>query len=182
MVLEKTLETPLDCKEIQPVHSKGDQSWVFTGRTDVEAETPVLWPPDAKRWLIRKDLDIGKDWGQEEKRKIEDEMVGSPTQWTWAWVISSCWWWTGRPNVLRFIGSQRVRHDWATELNTIKFVEDKKRFKIFLKSQVHNTEWHSGLGHVLKKPYQVKISPNGRWARWLGKFRSQVAKRNSQKN
>ena len=71
--------------------------------------------------------------------------------------------------------------DW-TEMNTIKFVEDKKRFKIFLKSQMHNKEWHSGLGHLLKKPYQVKISPSGRWARWLGKFRSQVAKRNSQKS
>ena len=67
MVLEKTLESPLDCKEIQPVHSKGDQSWVFIGRTDVEAETPVLWPPDAKSRLIGKDPDAGKDLGQEEK-------------------------------------------------------------------------------------------------------------------
>ena len=76
MVLEKTLESPLDCKEIHPVHPKGDQSWVFTGRTDVEAETPILWPPDAKSWLIGKDLDAGKDWGQEEKGMTEDEMVG----------------------------------------------------------------------------------------------------------
>ena len=67
VVLEKTLESPLDCKEIQTVHPKGDQSWVFTGRTDVEAETPILWPPDAKSWLIWKDPDAGKDWGQEEK-------------------------------------------------------------------------------------------------------------------
>ena len=67
MVLEKTLTSPLDCKEIQPVHPKGDQSWVFTGRTDVEAETPILWPPDAKSWLIGKDPDVGRDWGQEEK-------------------------------------------------------------------------------------------------------------------
>ena len=75
-MLEKTLESPLDCKEIQPVHPKGDQSWVFIGRTDVEAETPILWPPDSKSWLIWKDPDAGKDWGQEEKGTTEDEMVG----------------------------------------------------------------------------------------------------------
>ena len=76
VVLEKTLEHPLDCKEIQPVHSKGDQSWVFIGRTDVEAETPIFWPPDAKSWLIWKDPDVRKDWRQEEKGTTEDEMVG----------------------------------------------------------------------------------------------------------
>ena len=79
VVLEKTLESPLDCKEIQPVHPKGDQFWVFTGRTDAEAETPILWPPDAKRWLIWKDSDAGKDWGQEEKGTTEDEMVDGIT-------------------------------------------------------------------------------------------------------
>ena len=76
VVLEKTLESPLDCKEIQPVHPKRDQSWVFIGRTDVEAETSILWPPDAKRWLIGKDPDPGRDLGQEEKGTTEDEMVG----------------------------------------------------------------------------------------------------------
>ena len=76
LVLEKTLESPLDCKEIQPVHSKWDQSWMFIGRTDVEAETPILWPPDAKSWLIGKDPDAGKDRGQEEKGTTEDEMAG----------------------------------------------------------------------------------------------------------
>ena len=76
MVLEKTIESPLDCKEIQPVHPKGNQSWVFIGRTDVEAETPVLWPPHAKSWLIEKDSDAGRDWGQEEKGTTEDEMAG----------------------------------------------------------------------------------------------------------
>ena len=75
VVLEKTLESPLDCKELQPAHPKGDQSWVFIGRTD-EAETPMLWPPDAKSWLIWKDPDAGKDWGQEEKGTTEGEMVG----------------------------------------------------------------------------------------------------------
>ena len=74
-MLEKTLESPLDCKEIQPVHPKADQSWVFIGRTDVEAETPILWPPDVKNWLIGKDPDAGKDWRQEEKGSTKDEMV-----------------------------------------------------------------------------------------------------------
>ena len=78
VVLEKTLESPLDCKEIQPVHPKANQSWIFIGRTDVEAEIPILWPPDAKSWLIGKDPDVGKDWGQEEKGTTEDEMVGWP--------------------------------------------------------------------------------------------------------
>ena len=76
VVLEKTLESPLDCKEIKPVHPKGDQSWVFIGRTDIEAEAPILWPPDVKNWLIGKDPDAGNDWRQEEKGMTEDEMVG----------------------------------------------------------------------------------------------------------
>ena len=76
VVLEKTLESPLDCKEIQPVHPKGDQSWMFIGRTDFEAETLIFWPPDAKSWLIWKDPDAAKDWGQEEKGTTEDEMAG----------------------------------------------------------------------------------------------------------
>ena len=76
MVLEKTLESPLDCKEIQPVHPKGDQSWVFPGRTDAEAETPILWPPHVKSSLMEKDPDAGRDWGQEERGTTEDEMAG----------------------------------------------------------------------------------------------------------
>ena len=102
VVLEKTLESPLDSKEIQPVHSKGNQSWIFIGRTDVEAETPILWPPDAKNWLLGKDPDAGKDWRQE-KGITEDEMVGWMallTRWTWIWVSSGSWWWTGKPAVL----------------------------------------------------------------------------------
>ena len=120
VVLESplTLESPLDCKEIQPVHPKGNQSWVFTGRTDVETETLIFWPPDAKSWLIWKDPDAGKDWGQQEKRTTDwDGWMASPTQWRWVWVNSGSWWWTGRPGMLRFMGSQRVGHDWATELN-----------------------------------------------------------------
>ena len=76
MVLEKTLESPLDCKEIQPVHPKGNQSWIFSGKTDVEAEAPILWPPDTKNWCIWKDPAAGKDWRWEEKGMTEDEMVG----------------------------------------------------------------------------------------------------------
>ena len=76
VVLKNTLESPLDCKEIQPVHSEGDLYWVFIGRTDAEAETPILWPPYAKSWLIGKDSDAGRDWGQEEKGMTEDEMAG----------------------------------------------------------------------------------------------------------
>ena len=76
MVLEKTLESPLDCKEIQPVHPEGDKSWVFIGRTDAEAETPILWSPRAKSWLIGKDPDAGRDWGLDEKRMTEAEMAG----------------------------------------------------------------------------------------------------------
>jgi len=79
MVLEKTLESPLDCKEIQPVHPKGNQSWMFIGRTDAEAETPVLWPRDAKSWLIGKDPDAGTDWRQEEKGTTEDKIVDGIT-------------------------------------------------------------------------------------------------------
>ena len=78
-VLEKTLESPLDCKEIQPVHSEGDQPWDFSGRTDAKAEAPVLWPPHAKSWLIGKDFDAGRDWGQEEKGMTEDEMADGIT-------------------------------------------------------------------------------------------------------
>ena len=117
-MLEKTLESPLDCKEIQPVNPKGSQSWIFIGRTDAEAETPtpILWPPDVKNWLTGKDPDAGKDWRWEEKGMTEDE-IASPTQWTWVWASFQSWWWTAKPGVLQSMGSQRVRHDWMTELN-----------------------------------------------------------------
>ena len=94
------------------------QSWVFIGRTDVEAETPILWPPDAKNQLIGKDPGAGKGWRQEEKRMTGwDGWMASLTQWTWVWVNYRSWWWTGRPGMLQSIGLQRVRHEWATELN-----------------------------------------------------------------
>ena len=112
MVLEKTLESPLDCKEIQPVHPEGNQSWVFIGRTDAEAETPVLWPPHVKNWLIGKDPDAGRDWGQEEKGPTEDGMAG------WHHRLNGHEFEKLRKLVmdreacmLQFMGSQRVRHD-----------------------------------------------------------------------
>ena len=118
VVLEKTLESPLDCKEIQPVHPKGDQSWIFIGRTDVVTETPILWPPDVKSWLIWKDPDALKDRSWEEKEMTGwDGWMTSLTQWAWVWVNSVSWWWTGKPGVLQSMGLQRVRHYWATELN-----------------------------------------------------------------
>ena len=119
----RRLESPLDCKEIQPVHSEGDQPWDFFGRNDAEAETLVLWPPHEKSWLIGKVSNAGRDWGQEEKGTTEDEMAGwhHRLDGRWVWVNSGRWWWTGRPGVLRFMGSQRVRHDWATELNWTEY-------------------------------------------------------------
>ena len=101
-----------------PTDTKGNQSWVFIGRTDVEAETPILWPPDEKSWLNWNDPDAGKDWGQEEKGMTRgwDGCMASLTQWAWVWVNSGSWWWTGRPGVLQSMGSQRVGHDWVTEL------------------------------------------------------------------
>ena len=120
VVLEKTLESPLDCKEIQPVHPKGDKSWVFIGRTDVEAEIPILWPPDVKSWLIGKDPDAGKDWRWEEKgMRGWDGWMASPAQWTRVWASSGRWWRTGKPGILESIESQTVGHDWATEQHKI---------------------------------------------------------------
>ena len=111
LVLEKTLQSPLDCKEIQPVNPKGNQPWIFIGRTD--AETSILWPPDGKNWLIGKDPDAGNDI----RSQIEGDDRGwhgwmaLPTWWTWVWVSSSSWWWTGKPGVLQSLGLQRAGHD-----------------------------------------------------------------------
>ena len=130
VVLEKTLESPLDCKEIQPVHPKGNQSWIFIGRTDAEAETPILWPSNVNSWFIWKDPNVGKDWrlkaGGEGDNRGWYGWMASPTRWIlvwvssriWVWVNSGSWWWIGRPGVLQFMGSQR-----ATELNLLKLQE-----------------------------------------------------------
>ena len=114
----RLLRVPWTARRSNPVHPKGDQSWVFIGRPDAEVETPILWPPHAKSWLTGKDPDAGRYPGQEEKGTTQHEMAGwSPTRWTWVWVNTGSWWWTRRPGLLWFMGSQRVRHDWATELN-----------------------------------------------------------------
>ena len=118
MVLENTLESPLDCKEIQPVHSEGDQLWDFFGRNDAKAETPVLWPPHVKSWLYWKRLWCWAGLGAkgEGDDRGWDGWMASLTRWTWVWVNSGSWWWTGRSGLLRFMGLQRVGHDWATDL------------------------------------------------------------------
>ena len=116
--MEKTLERPLDCKVIQPVSPKGNQSWIFIGRTVAETETAILWPHDVKNWLIE------KDWcwerlkaGREGDDRGWDGWMASLTQWTWVWVSSRSRWWTGKPGVLQSMGLQRVGHNWLTELN-----------------------------------------------------------------
>ena len=118
VVLKKTLESPLDCKEIQPVHPKGDQSWIFIGKTDAEVEVLIPWSPDVKSWHTRKDSEAGNDWkaGGEGDDRGWDGWMASPTQWTWVRVNSGSWWWLGRPGVLQSLGSQRVGHHWAAEL------------------------------------------------------------------
>ena len=124
VVLEKTLESLLDWKEIEPVHTKRDQSWVFIGRTDVETEIPILWPP----WYEQL-THLKRPWcwarlrarGEGDNRGW-DGWMALPTQWMWVLVNSRSWWWTGRPGMLQFMGSQRLGHDWATEL-TLSFQE-----------------------------------------------------------
>ena len=119
VLLEKTLESPLDSKEIKPVHPKGNQSRIFFRITDAEAEAPILWPPDAKNWLIGQDFDASVEIlkaGGEGDSRGGDGWMASPTLWTWVWASSESWWWTGKPGVLQSMWSQRVRHNWATEL------------------------------------------------------------------
>ena len=122
MVLEKTLENPLDCKEIKSVNPKRSQPWIFIGRTDAEAETPILWPPDAKSRLIGNDPDAGKVWGPEEKGTTEDEMVGW-NEWTWIWANSMREWRTGKPGVLQSTGSQSQTRltDWTITATNFLF-------------------------------------------------------------
>ena len=125
VVLEKTLESPLDCKEIQPVYPKGDQSWVFIGRTDVESETPILWPPMRRVNSFEKTLMLGRIEGRRRRGWQRMRCGWMTTQCPWVWVGSRSLWWAERPNVLKFMGSQRVGHDWATALN---WTEAMQRF------------------------------------------------------
>ena len=117
VVLEKTLESPFNCKEIQPVHPKGDQSWVLIGRTDAEAETPILWPPHVKSWLIGKDPDAGRDWGQEEKGTTEDEIAGWHHRLDAHEFGGTLWVGDGQGGLACCDSwGCRVRRDWAIEL------------------------------------------------------------------
>ena len=101
------------------IHPKGNQSWILIGRTDAEAETPILWPADVKKWLIERPWCWERLKARGEGDRGWDGWMSSLTQWTWVWVNSGSWWWTGRPGVLQSMGSLRVRHDWVTELNCV---------------------------------------------------------------
>ena len=152
-VVEDSWES-LRLQEIKSVNPNGNQSWIFIGRTDAETEPPILWPPDAMNWLIRKNPDTGQDWRQEEKGTTEDEMVdermASPIQWTWVWASSRSWSWTGKPGVPKYMGSQRVGDNWATELNRNPLKDSQQWsfriwFIIFVSSiWVLCPEWKSG--------------------------------------
>ena len=147
VVLKKTLESPLDSKEIKPVHPKGNQSWIFIGRTDAEAETPnfghLMWRTDS----FEKTLMLGKIEGGRRRGWTEGEMVGWHHQLDghWVWASSWSWWRTGKPGVLQSLGSQRVRHDWTTELNwqpqTNSFNHVRLRFSSWVVSSLSLQIW-----------------------------------------
>ena len=115
VALEKTLESPLNCKEIKPVHPKGNQSWIFIGRTDTNVEVPIFWPLDVKNWIFGKDPDAGKDWkaGGEGNDRGWDGWMASLTRWMWVLASSRRWWRTWKSGMLQSMGSQRVGHNWA---------------------------------------------------------------------
>ena len=117
VVLEKTLESPLDCKEIQPVHPKGDQFWIFIGKTDAKLKLQYFDHLMKRPWCWER-LRVGEEGDD----RGWDGWMASLTQWTWIWVDSGSWWWTGRPGVLQSMGSQRVEHGWVTELNWIEWL------------------------------------------------------------
>ena len=141
-MLEKTLESPLDCKEIQPVHPKGNQPWIFIGKTDAEAGAPILWPPHVKSWLTGKDPDAGRYLGQEEKEREEDEMVGwhhwlDSNEWR---VNSGNWWWTGRPGMLQSKQwqSQTWLRNWTEHLLQVSANEGDIRDMTLMQRVRHN--------------------------------------------
>ena len=131
VVLEKTLESPLESKEIKPVNLKENQPWILFGRIDAEAEAPILWPPDAKNWLIWKDPDAGKDWRREEKGTTQDEMVVwhhqfNGPEFEQVGVGQRSWWWTGKPGMLQSMGSWRVGHDLVTQEQWTSFTSSRE--------------------------------------------------------
>ena len=122
VVFEKTLESHLDCKEIQPVHPKGNQSWVFIGMIDAEAEAPILWPPNVKNWFMGKDADARTDWRQEEKGTTKDEMVGWYHRCTWVWASSRCWWWEAWCATVHGVAKSQTWLSDYTELNRLALI------------------------------------------------------------
>ena len=132
VVLENTLESPLDCKEIQHVNTKGNQYWIFIGRTDAEAEAPILWPPDAKNWLIWKDPDGERLKAGEGDDRGWDGWMASLTRWTWVWASSGSWWWTGRPGGAAVHGlkeeldtTEQLNQNWTSQLISLKSKHSK---------------------------------------------------------
>ena len=157
VVLEKTLVSPLDCKEIQPVHPKGDQSWIFTGRTDDEAETPILWPPDEKNWLIGKDSETGKDWRQEEKGTTKDEMV----RWHY-WLYGHEFEWTpgvgdGQGGLAHWSPWGRKESNMTEGLNWTEL-----NWPVVLNPLVHRSKfllwWDKNWGREIKQPDNIKCA------------------------
>ena len=151
MDLEKIFESPLDCEEIQPVHPKRNRSRIFIGRTEAEADTPILWPPDMKNWLWK------KPWcgerlraGREDGNRGWDGWLASLTQWTWVWVSSRSWWWTGKASMLQSMGWQRAGHNWATELNWTELYKQYEILFSFMKSisTQEETEPKKGLQRI----------------------------------
>ena len=165
VVLEKTLESPLDCKEVKPVNPKGNKTWIFIARTDAEAEAPKLLPPDVNSRLIRKDPDAGKDWRQEEKIEVRgrDNWMASPTQRTWIWAASGRWSRTGRPGMLQYMGSQTVGHGWVTEQQVV-FVFAIRCFSWVFCPWVSYSKWSLGgftsfpVWQLLWKSLNLKMS------------------------
>ena len=148
VVLEKTPESPLDCKETKPFHPKGDQPWILSGKTDAEAEAPILWPPDAKSQLTGKDSDAGKDWRQEEKGVTEDELVG----W-YHWLngrefeqsLGNCEGQRKKPGVLQTMGLQRVECDLVTEKQQLRSLEMVRTKRVTLAAQKSRHGSRAGL-------------------------------------
>ena len=149
MVLEKTFENPLDCKEIKPVNPKGNELWIFIGRT--EAETPICWPPDVASQLIGKDPGAGKHWRQKEKGTTED----APTQWTWIWAKSGRWWRTGKPDVLQSIGSQKSQTQLST--HTIFYFFPPLVFVLKYQIQSEKKKGTISLGFQLFKYVEITL-------------------------
>ena len=148
----RLLRVPLDCKEIKPVNPKGNQSWIFIGRTDAEAEPLILWPPNLKSWLIRKDPNAGKDWGEGDDRGWGGWMI-LLTWWSWVWASSGRWWRTGKPGVLQPMVLPRVGQDWATEQQQQQQpVTQQFHFWVHI-----GKNWKQGISEIFVRPCFISI-------------------------